>query len=117
MVEDFEDKDDDVKPKTKKEGYKQIVDSVFAPEGYLNRCEMSNMPIGNKAYLMALVMTRQRVKAAVIKGVDYDVEEILLDSYAIVKRAEKGWLGEKAVELKALEGDRDSHVIREMSGE
>jgi len=114
---EFDDKDGEVKPKQSKVGYNQLVDAVFAPIDYLSRCEMSNMPVGNKAFQMALVMTRQRVKAAIIKGEDYDVEEILLDSYAIVKRAEKGWLGEKAVELKALEGDRDNHIIQQMSGE
>lgn len=117
MVEEFEDKDEEVKPKQSKVGYNQIVDSVFAPSDYLNRCEMSIMPMGNKSFQMALVITRQRVQAALIKGEDYDIGELLLDSYAIVKRAEKGWLGEKAVELKALENDRDSSVIHQMSGE
>ena len=117
MEEEFNDKEDKLPPKPKKVGYNQIVDSVFAPIGYLNRCEMSNMPVGNKAFQMALIMTRQRVKSAIIHGEDYDVEEMLLDSYAIVRRAEKGWLGEKAVELKALESDRDSQIIKEMSGD
>jgi len=116
MVEEFNDDDVEVKPKKDKEGYKQIVDSVFAPVDYLHRCEMSNMPVGNKAYLMAIAMTRQRVKAAISKGQDYDVEELLFDSYARVRRAEKGWLGEKAVEMKALEGDKESQVINEMTG-
>lgn len=115
--EEFDDKDDKIPPKPPKVGYNQIVDSVFAPNNYLKRSEMSNMPVGNKAFQMAIVMTRQRVKAALIKGEDYDVEEILIDSYAIVKRAEKGWLGEKAVELKALESDRDNTIIHEMHGE
>jgi hypothetical protein len=41
----------------------------------------------------------------------------LIDSYAIVKRAEKGWLGEKAVEMKALESEKDNQIIHEMTGE
>lgn len=119
MVEEFRDKDEDVeaKPKPPKKGYYQIVDSMFAPADYLSRCEMSIMPTGNKAFQMAIVMTRQRVQAALVEGEDYDVGELLLDSYAIVKRAEKGWLGEKAVDLKALESDKDNNVIHEMSGE
>lgn len=117
MTEEFDDKEEKVKSKPSRVGYNQIVDSVFDPSDYLRRCEMSNMPVGNKAFQMALIMTRQRVKKAIINGEDYDVEEILLDSYAIVKRAEKGWLGEKAVELKALEGDRDNQVIHQMGGE
>jgi hypothetical protein len=117
MVEEFDDKDDVVKPKQPKVGYNQIVDSVFDPHDYLRRCEMSIMPLGNKAYKMAKVIARQRVRAAIIKGEDYDVVELLLDSYAIVKRAEKGWLGEKAVELKALESEKDNQIIHSMSGE
>ena len=115
--EKFNDDDEPVKPKQTKVGYNQIVDSVFAPEDYLRRCEMSIMPLGNKAYKMAKVIARQRVRAAIIKGEDYDVVELLLDSYAIVKRAEKGWLGEKAVELKALETDKESQIIHQMSGD
>lgn len=115
--ETFDDKEEVVKPKQPKVGYNQIVDSVFAPIDYLKRSEMSIMPVGNKAFQMAIVMTRQRVKAALIKGEDYDVEEILIDSYAIVKRAEKGWLGEKAVELKALESEKENQIIHQMSGE
>jgi len=117
MVEEFDDKDDIVKPKQPKVGYNQIVDALFGPEGYLRRSEMSNMPSGNKAFQMAIVMTRQRVQAALIKGEDYDVMELLLDSYAIVKRAEKGWLGEKAVEMKALESEKDNQIIHNMSGD
>jgi hypothetical protein len=117
MAEEFDDKDDVIPPKPPKVGYNQLVDSVFDPKDYLRRCEMSIMPLGNKAYKMAKVIARQRVRAAIIKGEDYDVVELLLDSYAIVKRAEKGWLGEKAVELKALENDRDSQIINQMSGE
>ena len=117
MVEEFKDEEEKSPPKPPKVGYHQIVDSLFGPKNYLRRSEMSIMPVGNKAFQMAIVMTRQRVKAALIKGEDYDVEEILIDSYAIVKRAEKGWLGEKAVELKALESDRDNQIIHQMSGE
>jgi len=120
MVEEskeFDDREDVVKPKQQKVGYYQLVDSVFAPLNYLRRCEMSIMPQGNKAFKMAKVMARQRVRAAIIKGEDYDVVELLLDSYAIVKRAEKGWLGEKAVELKALESEQDNQIIKQMSGE
>jgi len=117
MVEEFDDKDDIVKPKQPKVGYNQIVDSVFAPSDYLRRSEMSIMPTGNKAFQMAIVMTRQRVQAALIKGEDYDVMELLLDCFAIVKRAEKGWLGEKAVEMKALESEKDNQIIHQMSGE
>lgn len=113
----FNDDDEVVKPKPPKVGYNQIVDSVFAPDGYLRRSEMSIMPVGNKAFQMAIVMTRQRVKAALINNEDYDVEELLIDSYAIVKRGEKGCLLEKAVELKALESDRDSQIIHQMSGD
>lgn len=116
-TKEFDDKEDIVKPKKQKEGYNQIVDSVFAPDGYLRRSEMSIMPVGNKAFQMAIVMTRQRVKAALINGKDYDVEELLIDSYAIVKRAEKGWLGEKAVEMKALESEKDNQIIHQMTGE
>jgi len=115
--EEFDDKEEVIKPKPVKVGYNQLVDSVFDPADYLKRCEMSIMPVGNKAYKMAKVIARQRVRAKIVKGEDYDVVEILLDSYAIVKRAEKGWLGEKAVELKALESDRDNQVIHQMSGE
>lgn len=114
---EFDDKDDEVKPKQQKVGYNQIVDSLFGPDGYLRRSEMSIMPSGNKAFQMAIVMTRQRVQAALIKGEDYDVMELLLDSYAIVKRAEKGWLGEKAVEMKALESEKDNQIIHNMSGD
>jgi hypothetical protein len=117
MVEEFDDKDDVVKPKQQKVGYNQIVDSVFDPKDYLRRCEMSIMPLGNKAYKMAKVIARQRVRAAIIKGERYDVVALLLDSYAIVKRAEKGWLGEKAVEMKALESEKDNQIIHEMTGE
>lgn len=112
---EFDDKDDVVKPKQQKVGYNQIVDSLFDPSDYLRRCEMSIMPTGNKAFQTAIVITRQRVQAALIKGEDYDVGELLLDSYAIVKRAEKGWLGEKAVEMKALESEKDNQIIHEMS--
>ena len=120
MVEEekeFDEVDDVVKPKKPKVGYNQIVDAVFALTDYLARCEMSIMPVGGKAYLMALVMARQRVKAAIIKGEDYDVEGLLIDSYAVVKRGEKGWLGEKAVDLKALESDKEGQIINQMSGE
>jgi hypothetical protein len=113
----FTDEDEPIIPKQKPVGYNKIVDSVFDPIGYLNRCEMSIMPLGNKAYKMAKVIARQRVRAAIIKGEDYDVVELLLDSYAIVKRAEKGWLGEKAVEMKALESEKDSQIIHQMSSE
>lgn len=114
---EFNDKDDKVEPKQQKVGYNQIVDSVFDPKDYLKRSEMSNMPVGNKAFQMAIVMTRQRVQAALIKGEDYDVMELLLDCFAIVRRAEKGWLGEKAVEMKALESEKDNQIIHSMSGE
>ena len=117
MAEEFDDKDDIVPPKQPKVGYNQIVDSLFGPSNYLRRSEMSIMPSGNKAFQMAIVMTRQRVQSALIKGQDYDVMEILLDCYAIVKRAEKGWLGEKAVEMKALESEKDNQIIHQMSGE
>jgi hypothetical protein len=113
----FTDEDDPIIPKEKPKGYNQIVDSVFDPKNYLRRSEMSNMPVGNKAFQMAIVMTRQRVQAALIKGEDYDVMELLLDCFAIVKRAEKGWLGEKAVEMKALESEKDSQIIHQMSSE
>lgn len=113
----FNDDDEPIVPKQPKVGYNQIVDSLFAPENYLKRCEMSIMPLGNKAYKMAKVIARQRVRAAIIKGEDYDVVELLLDSYAIVKRAEKGWLGEKGVEMKALESEKDSQIIHQMSSE
>lgn len=113
----FTDEDDPIIPKEKPRGYNQIVDALFGPSNYLRRSEMSNMPIGNKAFQMAIVMTRQRVQAALIKGQDYDVMELLLDCFAIVKRAEKGWLGEKAVEMKALESEKDSQVIHQMSSE
>ena len=113
----FNDDDAPITPKQTKVGYNQIVDSLFGPPNYLRRSEMSIMPSGNKAYKMAKVMARQRVRAAIIKGEDYDVVELLLDSYAIVKRAEKGWLGEKAVEMKALESEKDSQVIHQMSSE
>ena len=115
--EKFNDDDEPVIPKQHKVGYNQIVDALFNPSDYLKRAEMSNMPVGNKAYQMAIVMTRQRVKAAIIKGEDYDVEEILIDSYAIVRRAEKGWLGEKGVEMKALESETDKQIIKQMSGD
>jgi len=120
MVEEdkkFNDDDEPIVPKQQKVGYNQIVDSVFAPDGYLKRSEMSIMPVGNKAFQMAIVMTRQRVQAALIRGQDYDVMELLLDCFAIVKRAEKGWLGEKAVEMKALESEKDSQIIHQMSSE
>ena len=114
---EFNDDDKPIIPKEKPRGYNQIVDSLFGPSDYLKRSEMSIMPSGNKAYKMAKVMARQRVRAAIVKGEDYDVVELLLDSYAIVKRAEKGWLGEKAVEMKALESEKDNQIIHEMTGE
>jgi hypothetical protein len=114
---EFTDDDKPIIPKEKPRGYNQIVDSLFGPLNYLRRSEMSIMPSGNKAYKMAKVMARQRVRAAIVKGEDYDVVELLLDSYAIVKRAEKGWLGEKAVEMKALESEKDNQVIHQMSSE
>jgi hypothetical protein len=117
MAEDFDDKEDIIKPKQQKVGYNQIVDSLFGPSDYLKRSEMSIMPSGNKAYQWAIVVTRQRVQEALIKGEDYDVVKLLIDSYAIVKRAEKGWLGEKAVEMKALESEKDNQIIHEMTGE
>lgn len=113
----FTDEDDPIIPKQKPVGYNQIVDALFAPSNYLKRSEMSIMPTGNKAFEMAIVMTQQRVEAALIRGEDYDVMEILFDCYAIVKRAEKGWLGEKAVEMKALESEKDSQIIHQMSSE
>jgi hypothetical protein len=113
----FTDNDEPVIPKQKPVGYNQIVDSVFDPKDYLKRSEMSIMPVGNKAFQMAIVMTRQRVQAKLVKGEDYDVMELLLDCFAIVKRAEKGWLGEKAVEMKALESEKDSQIIHQMSSE
>lgn len=113
----FNDDDEPIVPKQQKVGYNQIVDALFGPPNYLRRSEMSNMPVGNKAFQMAIVMTRQRVQAALIKGQDYDVMELLLDCFAIVRRAEKGWLGEKAVEMKALETDKESQVIHQMSSE
>jgi len=117
MTEEFDDKEDIIKPKQQKVGYNQIVDSLFGPLNYLRRSEMSIMPSGNKAYQMAIVMTRQRVQSALIKGEDYDVIELLLDCYAVVRRGEKGWLGEKAVEMKALESEKDNQIIHEMTGE
>jgi hypothetical protein len=113
----FDDNDETIVPKNKPVGYNQIVDALFGPPNYLRRSEMSNMPVGNKAFQMAIVMTRQRVQAALIKGEDYDVMELLLDCFAIVKRAEKGWLGEKAVEMKALESEKDNQIIKQMSSE
>lgn len=113
----FNDDDEPIVPKQKPVGYNQIVDSVFDPKDYLKRSEMSIMPVGNKAFQMAIVMTRQRVQAKLVKGEDYDVMELLLDCFAIVKRAEKGWLGEKAVEMKALESEKDSQIIHQMSSE
>jgi hypothetical protein len=117
MTEEFDDKDDEVKPKQPKVGYNQIVDALFGPLNYLRRSEMSIMPSGNKAFQWSIVATRQRVQKALINGEDYDVIEILLDSYAIAKRGEKGWLGEKAVEMKALETDKESQVIHQMTGD
>ena len=114
---EFNDDDKPIIPKEKPRGYNQIVDSLFGPLNYLRRSEMSIMPSGNKAYQWAIVVTRQRVQKALINGEDYDVVELLIDSYAIVKRAEKGWLGEKAVEMKALESEKDSQVIHQMSSE
>jgi hypothetical protein len=114
---EFTDNDEPVIPKEKPKGYNQIVDSLFDPKDYLNRLEMSIMPVGNKAYKMAKVIARQRVRAAIIKGERYDVVALLLDSYTRVKRAEKGWLGEKAVEMKALESEKDSQIIHQMSSE
>lgn len=113
----FDDNDEPIVPKQQKVGYNQIVDAVFDPKNYLRRCEMSIMPMGNKAYKMAKVIARQRVRAAIIKGEDYDVVELLLDSYGLVKRGEKGWLGEKAVEMKALESETDKQIIKQMSGD
>lgn len=112
---EFNDDEKEPKPKPRQVGYNQIVDAVFAPADYLSRLEMSNMPVGNKAYLMAIVVAKQRVKAAIMKGEAYDTEAILIDSYSRIKRAEKGWLGEKAVELKALESDGDRQIIKQMS--
>ena len=114
---EFNDDDKPIIPKEKPRGYNQIVDSLFGPLNYLRRSEMSIMPSGNKAYQWAIVVTRQRVQKALINGEDYDVVELLIDSYAIVKRAEKGWLGEKAVEMKALETDKENQVIHPMSSE
>jgi len=113
----FTDDDKPIIPKEKPVGYNQIVDSLFGPLNYLRRSEMSIMPSGNKAFQMAIVMTRQRVQSALIKGEDYDVIELLLDCYAVVRRGEKGWLGEKAVEMKALESEKDSQIIHQMSSE
>ena len=117
MAEEFKDEEEKSPPKPPKVGYHQIVDSLFGPKNYLRRSEMSIMPVGNKAFQMAIVMTRQRVQAHLVKGEDYDVMELLLDCFAIVKRAEKGWLGEKAVEMKALESEKDNQIIHSMSGE
>jgi hypothetical protein len=114
---EFTDDDKPIIPKEKPRGYNQIVDSLFGPLNYLRRSEMSIMPSGNKAYQWAIVVTRQRVQKALINGEDYDVVELLIDSYAIVKRAEKGWLGEKAVEMKALESDKENQIIHQMSSE
>ena len=113
--EEFDDNDKKLPSKSQKVGYNQIVDALFGPPNYLRRSEMSIMPSGNKAFQWAIVATRQRVQKALINGEEYDVIEILLDSYAIAKRGEKGWLGEKAVEMKALESDRESQVIHQMS--
>jgi hypothetical protein len=58
MAEEFDDKEDIIKPKQQKVGYNQIVDSLFGPSDYLKRSEMSIMPSGNKAYQWAIVVTK-----------------------------------------------------------
>jgi hypothetical protein len=113
----FNDDDEPIIPKEKTKGYNLIVDALFGTLDYLSRSEMSIMPSGNKAFQWAIVVTRQRVQKALVNGEDYDVVELLIDSFARVKRAEKGWLGEKAVEMKALESEKDSQIIHQMSSE